>query len=217
MAHAEIGSTALWLMLLLGAYHGINPGMGWLFAVALGMQQQKASAVARSLVPIAIGHAAAIGAVVLAAAFLGTALPLAVIRYFVAAVLIGLGVHCLVRHRHPRWVRMRVGFRDLVVWSFLMASAHGAGLMVLPVLLGSSSVQAADHVTGHNHASAATSPLAGLAATGVHTIGYLATTGVIAWVVYRKFGLALLRTAWFNLDVVWAVALVVTGVITITV
>ena len=217
MAHAEIGSTALWLMLLLGAYHGINPGMGWLFAVALGMQQEKASAVARSLVPIAIGHAAAIGAVVLAAAFLGTALPLAVIRYFVAAVLIGLGVRCLVRHRHPRWVRMRVGFRDLVVWSFLMASAHGAGLMVLPVLLGSSSVQAADHVTGHNHASAATSPLAGLAATGVHTIGYLAATGLIAWVVYRKFGLALLRTAWFNLDVVWAVALVVTGVITITV
>ena len=215
MAHAEIGSTALWLMLLLGAYHGINPGMGWLFAVALGMQQEKASAVARSLVPIAIGHAAAIGAVVLAAAFLGTALPLAVIRYFVAAVLIGLGVHCLVRHRHPRWVRMRVGFRDLVVWSFLMASAHGAGLMVLPVLLGSSSVQAADHVTGHNHASAAMSPLAGLAATGVHTIAYLAVTGLIASVVYWKFGLALLRKAWFNLDVVWAAALLVTGVVTL--
>jgi hypothetical protein len=217
MSHGEVGSTALWLMLLLGAYHGINPGMGWLFAVALGMQQQKASAVARSLVPIAIGHAAAIGGVVLAAALLGTALPLALIRYLVAAVLIGLGIHCLVRHRHPRWVRMRVGFRDLVVWSFLMASAHGAGLMVLPVLLGSSGVQAADHIAGHNPASAAMSPLAGLVATGVHTIGYLVATGAIAWVVYRKFGLALLRTAWFNLDVAWAVALVVTGVITITV
>jgi hypothetical protein len=191
--------------------------MGWLFAVALGMQQQKASAVAQSLVPIAIGHAAAIGAVVLAAALLGTALPLAVIRYLVAAVLIGLGIQSLVRHRHPRWVRMRVGFRDLVVWSFLMASAHGAGLMVLPVLLGSHSVQAADHVTGHSHGSAATSPLAGLVATSVHTIGYLAVTGAIAWVVYRKFGLALLRTAWFNLDVAWAVALIVTGVITLVV
>ena len=154
MAHAEVGSTALWLMLLLGAYHGINPGMGWLFAVALGMQQQKASAVAQALVPIAIGHAAAIGGVVLAAALLGTALPLAVLRYLVAAVLIGLGIQYFVRHRHPRWVRMRVGFRDLVVWSFLMASAHGAGLMVLPVLLGSSSVQAATHI-GHHHASAA--------------------------------------------------------------
>ena len=215
MAHADVGSTALWLMLLLGAYHGINPGMGWLFAVALGMQQQKASAVARSLVPIAIGHAAAIGGVVLAAALLGRAVPLAAIRYLVAAVLIGLGIHCLVRHRHPRWVRMRVGFRDLVVWSFLMASAHGAGLMVLPVLLGSSSVQAADHMAGHSHASAAVSPLAGLVATGVHTIGYLTVTGAIAWVVYRKFGLALLRTAWFNVDVVWAVALMVTGIITL--
>ena len=214
MTHVELGPTAGWLMLLLGVYHGINPGMGWLFAVALGMQQERASAVAKSLVPIAIGHAAAIGGVVLAAALLGTALPLAVIRYLVAAVLIGLGIQCLVRHRHPRWVRMRVGFRDLVVWSFLMASAHGAGLMVLPVLLGSSSVQAATHI-GHHHALAATSPLAGLVATAVHTVGYLAMTGTIAWVVYRKFGLALLRTAWFNLDVAWAVALIVTGVITI--
>ena len=101
----------------------------------------------------------------LAAALLGRALPLAAIRYLVAAVLIGLGIHCLVRHRHPRWVRMQVGFRDLVVWSFLMASAHGAGVMVLPVLLGSSTVQAADHMPGHSHASAATSPLAGLVAT----------------------------------------------------
>jgi hypothetical protein len=203
------------MMLLLGIYHGVNPGMGWLFAVALGMQQQKASAVARSLVPIAIGHAAAIGVVVLAAVLLGTALPLAAIRYLVAAVLIGLGTQCLVRHRHPRWVRMRVGFKDLVTWSFLMASAHGAGLMVLPVLLGSSTVQAADDMAGHIHTSAATNPLAGLVATGVHTLGYLAATGAIAWIVYRKFGLALLRTAWFNLDVAWALALLVTGLVTL--
>jgi len=133
-------------------------------------------------------------------------------HYLVAAILIGLGIQYLVRHRHPRWVRMRVGFRDLVMWSFLMASAHGAGLMVLPVLLGSSTVQAADHMPGHNHA---TSPLDGLVATGVHTIGYLATTGLIAWVVYRKYGLALLRTAWFNLDVVWAAALLITGLVTL--
>jgi hypothetical protein len=204
----------LWLVLL-GAYHGVNPGMGWLFAVALGLQQQKASAVARSLVPIAIGHAAAIGSVVLAAALLGSALPLGAIRYLVAALLIGLGIRRLLRHRHPRWVRMQVGFRDLVTWSFLMASAHGAGLMVLPVLLGSSTVQAADAVYGHDHASAVTSPLAGLVATGVHAIGYLATMGAVAWVVYRKFGLALLRKAWFNLDVLWAIALLAAGVVTL--
>lgn len=215
MTHGEIGSDAMWVMLLLGAYHGINPGMGWLFAVALGMQQQKASAVARSLVPIAIGHALAVGGVVLAAAFLGRALPVAAIRYPVAAILIGLGTYCLMRHRHPRWVRMQVGFLDLTVWSFLMASSHGAGLMVLPVLLGSSTVEAADHMAGSNHTSAAASPLVGLLATGVHTIAYLAVTGLVSYVVYCKFGLALLRKAWFNLDVVWAVALLIAGVVTL--
>jgi hypothetical protein len=143
MTHAEMGPTALWLMLLLGAYHGINPGMGWLFAVALGMQEQKGSAVARALVPIALGHALAIGCVVLGAAFLGMALPREAIRYPVAALLFGLGIFSLVRHHRPRWVRTQVGFRDLTVWSFLMASAHGAGLMLLPVLLGSRAVEAA--------------------------------------------------------------------------
>jgi len=133
MTHDGLTSTTLWLMLLLGAYHGLNPGMGWLFAVALGMQEQKGSAVAKSLVPIALGHALAVGSVVLIALFLGMTLPLTVIRYFVAAILVGLGIFCLVRHWHPRWVRMQVGFRDLTVWSFLMASAHGAGLMVVPV------------------------------------------------------------------------------------
>ena len=216
MTHAGLTSTALWLMLLLGAYHGLNPGMGWLFAVALGMQEQKGSAVARALVPIALGHALAIGSVVLAAAFLGMTLPLAAIRYSVAAILVGLGIFCLVRHWHPRWVRMQVGFRDLTVWSFLMASAHGAGLMVVPVLLGSSTVEAQGGMAGHNHMfPPSASPLAGMLATGVHTVAYLAVTGLIAWVVYRKFGLALLRKAWFNFDLLWAAALVATGLVTL--
>ena len=201
-------------MVLLGAYHGLNPGMGWLFAVALGMQEQKGSAVARSLFPIALGHALAIGSVVLIAAFLGMTLPLAAIRYFVAAVLIGLGLFCLVRHQHPRWVRMRVGFRDLTVWSFLMASAHGAGLMVVPVLLRSATVEAQTPMAGHNHMLPTASPLVGILATGVHTIAYLAVTGLIAWVVYRKLGLSLLRKTWFNFDLLWAAALVVAGLVT---
>ena len=213
MTH-EMGSTALWLMLLLGAYHGINPGMGWLFAVALGMQEQKGSAVARALVPIALGHALSIGIVVVTAAYLGMALPHETIRYCVATLLFGLGIFSLVRHYHPRWVRMRVGFRDLTVWSFLMATAHGAGLMLLPVLLGSRTVEAADLMTGHSHTTAA-SPLAALLATSVHTIAYLAVTGLIAWVVYSKFGLAILRKAWLNLNLVWAAALVVTSVVTL--
>jgi hypothetical protein len=212
MAHAEVGATALWLMLLLGAYHGINPGMEWLFAVALGMQERKASAVAKALVPIAFGHALAIGVVVLAAAFLGMALPREVIRYPVAAILFGLGIYSLVRHHHPRWVRMQVGSRDLVAWSFLIASAHGAGFMVLPVLLGSSTVEAADQMAGHRHMTGP-SPLAALLATAVHTTGYLAVTGLVAWVVYNKLGLAILRKAWFNLDAVWAAALVIAGLV----
>ena len=215
MTHVELSSTAFWLVLLLGAYHGINPGMGWLFAVALGMQEQKGSAVARSLLPIALGHALAIGLVVLAAAFLGMALPAAALRYTVAAVLIGLGIFFLARHYHPRWVRMRVGFRDLTLWSFLMASAHGAGLMLVPVLLGESTVLAADQAAHHHHAPAAAGPLAALLATGIHTLAYLLVAGLLAWVVYRKLGVALLRRAWFNLDFLWAAALVLTGMVTL--
>jgi hypothetical protein len=214
MTH-EMSSTALWLMLLLGAYHGINPGMGWLFAVALGMQERKGRAVARALVPIALGHALSIGIVVVTAASLGMALPQEVIRYPVAALLFGLGVFSMVRHYHPRWVRMQVGFRDLTIWSFLMASAHGAGLMLLPVLLGSSTVEAAGQMAGHHHTSAASSPLAALLATGVHPIAYLAVTGLIAWLVYSKLGVAVLRKAWINLNLVWAAALVVTSVVTL--
>ena len=217
MTHVEMGSTALWLMLLLGAYHGINPGMGWLFAVALGMQERKGSAVAKALVPIALGHALSIGSVVLAAAYLGMALPREAIRYSVAALLFGLGVFSLVRHYHPRWVRMQVDFRDLTVWSFLIATAHGAGLMVVPVLLGSSTVDAADPMAVHHPASTGTTPLAALVATAVHTTAYLAVTGLIAWVVYSTVGLAVLRKAWLNLNVVWAAALVVSGLFTLVI
>ncbi len=110
---------------------------------------------------------------------------------------------------------MQVGFRDLTVWSFLMASAHGAGLMVVPVLLGSNTVEAQGRMAGHNHISPTASPLAGMLATAVHTIAYLAITGLLAWVVYRKLGLALLRKAWLNFDLVWAAALVATGLVTL--
>ena len=215
MTHVGLTSTILWLMLLLGAYHGLNPGMGWLFAVALGMQEQKGSAVARSLIPIAVGHAVAIGSVVLTSVFLGMTLPLTVIRCLVAALLVGMGMYCLVQHRHPRWVRMQVGFRDLTVWSFLMASAHGAGLMVVPVLLRSNTVEAQSRISGHNHIFHTVTPLTGMLATGVHTVAYLAVTGLLAWVVYRKLGLALLRKAWLNFDLVWAAALVATGLVTL--
>jgi len=133
----------------------------------------------------------------------------------VAAVLFSLGVFSLVRQYHPRWVRMQVGFRDLTVWSFLMASAHGAGLMIMPVLLGSSTVEAANQMAGHHHASPATSPMAALLATAIHTGAYLVVTGLIAWLVYSKIGLAVLRKTWLNLHLVWASALVITGLLTL--
>jgi hypothetical protein len=216
MIHSDVSATALWLMLLLGAYHGLNPAMGWLFAVALGMQRQEGSAVVRSLVPLALGHALAVGSVVAIAAFLGFSLPLVVMRCIVAALLVGLGIFFLVRHWHPRWVRMQVGFRDLTVWSFLMAAAHGAGLMVVPVLLRGSTAQAFGATAGHDHAhfSATASPAAAIFATAVHTAGYLAVTGLVAWVVYRKAGLAVLRKTWFNVDLLWALALIATGLVT---
>ncbi len=215
MGIVDIEGAALWLMLALGAYHGINPGMGWLFAVSLGLREKNGAAVAKSLVPIALGHALAVGAVVLAGALLGIVMPAGAIAYLVATVLIVRGIHILVRHRHPRWVRMQVGFRDLATWSFLMASAHGAGWMVLPALLNSPGVGAAGQIGFHDHGAMAGGPVDAVLATAVHTIGYLAVTGLVAWVVYRKLGLALLRTAWFNFDLGWGVALVISGIVTL--
>jgi hypothetical protein len=195
-------------LFLLGAYHGINPGMGWLFAVARGMQEHRVRAVAWSLPPIALGHALAIGVVVLLARLAQVTLPLTYIRIGVAVALVGLGLYKLIRTRHFRWGGMQVGFRELTIWSFLMASAHGAGLMVLPVVLAGP----------HAHHHAAAQGLAnGVWATLIHTLGYLIVTAGVALLVYQKFGLALLRRAWFNLDLIWAIALVATGCVALVV
>jgi len=196
-------------LVVLGAYHGLNPGMGWLFAVALGMQEKTARAVVRSLVPIALGHAAAIGTVVLIAALMQIVVPLNYLKLAVAGMLVALGIYRIARGRHFAWGGMQVGFRDLTIWSFLMASAHGAGLMVLPVVLG---LSATDHA--HMHGGG---PMTGALATLVHTAAYLAMTAVIALLVYEKLGLALLRKAWINLDLVWAAALIVTGCLALVV
>ena len=202
-------------MVVLGAYHGINPGMGWLFAVALGMQQRSARGVWRALAPIAVGHAAAVGAVVAIAAIAGLVVPLATLNVLVAVVLISLGVYRFRRHRHPRAGGMQVGFRDLVLWSFLMASAHGAGFMGLPFLIPTATaVAAADHHHAH-HAGAAAANVAA-AAVALHTAAYFIVMVLAAWVVYRKFGLSLLRKAWFNMDWLWAGALVLAGLVVLS-
>jgi hypothetical protein len=199
-------------IVVLGAYHGINPGMGWLFAVALGLQQGSARGVWRALPPIALGHAAAVAVVLAIAAGARLVVPQAALNVLLAAVLISLGVYRLWRHQHPRGGGMQVGFRDLTLWSFLMASAHGAGLMVLPFVMGTAAtVAAADHHHAH-HAGAATASIAA-AAVALHTAAYFTVMVLAAWIVYRKVGLGLLRTAWFNMDWLWAGALVLTGVV----
>ena len=204
-----------WLVLVgLGAFHGINPGMGWLFAVALGLQEKSQRAVRRALLPIALGHAVSIGVVVLAVGLLQAVLPEQVVRYLCAALLGVFGLWRLVRARHPRWVGMRVGFRDLMLWSFLMASAHGAGLMLVPLLLQWPAPDAshARLIAALWPQAAATSPALVLAAVSVHTLSLFLVTSAIALLVYEKLGVAFLRHAWFNLDVLWAAALFIAGV-----
>jgi hypothetical protein len=196
--------------------------MGWLFAVALGIQEQSRRAVWRALGPLALGHALAIGAAVALAAVLGRVLPAGQLRWAVAAGLLALGLFHLIRHRHLRWGGMRVGARDLTIWSFLMATAHGAGLMALPIVLGAASHTTAQATGAAHHVGHTPMMLAGigdtqalwLMASGVHTLGYLAVTGLVAVVVYEKLGLRLLRTAWVNLDLVWSGALVLSAILT---
>jgi len=217
-----------WALSALGAGHGVNPGMGWLFAVALGMQEGRSLAVWRALPPLALGHALAVGVAALSAAALRQVLPADALQWIVGASLLTLGGIRLVRHRHPRYGGMRVGFRELTIWSFLMATAHGAGLMVLPLLVGDSAGMAVAAHAGHAphamhgaYAAYATLvPLTGLMdaslwATAVHTAGYLLVTGLIAVTVYRKLGLRLLRTMWINLDLIWGGALLLTGALTL--
>ena len=200
-------------LFLLGAYHGINPGMGWLFAVARGMQEHATKAVARAIVPITLGHALSIGLVVALAGIIQVVLPLGYLRIVVAFALVSLGLFRLLRRKHFAWGGMQVGFRDLTFWSFLMASAHGAGLMVLPIVLHAAPANVSSGHEHHMHMGAGGNAYTGIAATLVHTLGYFSVMALIAILVYRKFGLALLRRGWFNLDMLWAAALILTGCI----
>ena len=246
-----------WLALvLLGAYHGLNPAMGWLFAVALGMQARSGRRVLWALLPIGFGHAMSVGLVLLLLWGLRAALPATPLRYGVAALLVGYGLLHLVRSRHASGrVGMQVGFRDLAVWSFLMATAHGAGLMLAPLLWwqvggggaaaakGGSVIGAASAGGGASLAGTASGAAAGslaatasgaaggsLAATAsgaaggsmawadlalatiLHAGSMLIVAGAIALLVYYRLGLLFLRRAWVNLDLVWALALVASGV-----
>lgn len=204
-----------WLALAgLGMFHGVNPAMGWLFAVALGMHRTSRAAVLLALLPIAAGHALAVGIVLGLVMALGVVVEPAIVRLAGGVALVAWGVyHQLYGRRHRVRVGMRTGVAGLGLWSFLMASAHGAGLMLVPILLPLQ--LASGH--GHGHGPTAGSSLGvALAAIGVHTLAMLVTTGAVAVLVYEWLGLAFLRRGWINLDLVWMAALIATGCLLLT-
>jgi hypothetical protein len=210
-----------WLVVFaLGLFHGLNPAMGWLFAVALGLQEQKRAAVLRALLPIALGHALSIGIIIAAVLAARTSLPHSTLKFAAAAILFAFGLYRLFRSRHPNWVGMQVGFGDLTLWSFIMASAHGAGLMLIPLFLKPAEAPpgtAASAMSSHMHSMAGlgfgnvSSPSLLSGSVVVHTFGYLLATGVVAMLVYEKLGVGLLRHAWFNIDLFWMLALMIAG------
>ena len=217
-----------WIMLAaLGAYHGINPGMGWLFAVALGLQEQSRSAVFRAFFPIALGHGVSVALVVAVVAFGQSIISPDILKIVGASILVAFGLYKLLgRMSHPRWVGMRVGFRDLTAWSFLMASAHGAGLMLVPILfsLGTPGISEAEALqispSAHTEymlvgdSATITTLISQFTAVSIHAVAMFSVMGIVAIVVFEKVGLAILRRAWFNLDKVWAMVLIVTGALT---
>lgn len=202
------GQAWEWLSIVgLGVFHGLNPAMGWLFAVALGLHRHSRRAVLLALSPMALGHALSISIVAMAVLALGVVVDTRLVRIVSGAVLIGWAIyHYRYGSRHRVRVGMLTGFAGLVLWSFLMATAHGAGLMLVPVLIPLCGVTMA-HLSG--------SLLVSLAAVGLHTLTTLLVTGAIALLVYDRLGVAVLRRGWINFDMLWTFALVVTGLLLI--
>ena len=195
----------------LGAFHGLNPAMGWLFAVARGLQHGSRAVVLQSMLPIAAGHAVSIGMVVAALGFVRPWLETGRLQAGCAVVLIGFGVYRMFA-RHRARVGMQVGATQLALWSFLMATADGAGLMLVPALLA---IPLAGGGARHGHMAAMDampgSTTTALAAVGAHTAAMLVVATAAAVLVYQWVGLAFLRRGWINFELLWAAALIGTG------
>ena len=193
----------------LGAFHGLNPAMGWLFAVALGLHRRTLSAVLWALPALALGHAASIAAVAGAVVLAGLLIQAQWLYRIAGLMLIGWAAyHQFYGHRHRTRVGMTAGFAGLTLWSFTMATAHGAGLMILPMVMPLCVGARPLREVG----ASGSLPLT-LTAVGLHTGAMLLVTAVIATVVYRWVGVAILRSAWFNFDRIWVGALTVTGTV----
>jgi hypothetical protein len=205
-------SSNLWpwiTMAGLGAFHGMNPAMGWLFAVALGLHRQSRVIVLLALVPIALGHAVAVGAVLIAVTAFGTVLDATALGRGAGVLLIGWALwHGFAGHRKRVRIGMQTGLAGLALWSCLMASAHGAGLMLVPAVLS----LCVSPGTGGELLTSNSIPIS-FAALVVHTSAMLAVIGTLGIVVYDRVGLAFLRRGWINLDVLWGAALVAGGMV----
>ncbi len=217
-------TAALWLTIVaVGVYHGINPAMGWPLAVANGMAARRGGAVFATLLPLGGGHFAAMAVVLLPFGWLGAyAEGSRAIRVGAGLLVLAFGVFKLIRRRHPRALA-RVRPTQLAWWSFLMATAHGAGLMLLPFMLSlcATAPEGVDAATvaslpeaGHAvvmQAMARANLATAFAVAAVHTVAMMLSGVAMAWAVYRYLGLRFLRSAWLNLDTVWGASLVVAG------
>ena len=206
-------AAGLWLAVVLsGLYHGVNPGMGWPLAVSAALFERRRAALWPALGALSVGHFLAM---------LGILLPFTLmtvlidwqreIRLGAGFLVIGMGLYLAITRRHPRFLA-RIPPHRLALWSFLVALAHGAALMLVPIYLGLCAVEELD--TGHRAASAlmATTALA-LAVAVVHTAAMIGSGGVVAYAVHRWLGLEFLRKGWFDLELVWALSLIVVGVL----
>ena len=204
-------------MIVLGAYHGLNPAMGWPLAVANGLSARRSGAVLLTALPLGAGHFAAMAAVLVPLAALAWIVEWSrAIRLAAGALVLLFGVWKLVDTRHPRALA-RIPPTRLAWWSFLMATAHGAALMLVPFMLRLCEAPVADpgamdRAHGRVMDTLARSDVAtALAVAGVHTIAMMAAGLVMAYAVYRWLGLQFLRRAWFNLDRVWGASLAIAG------
>jgi hypothetical protein len=201
----------------MGAYHGLNPAMGWLFAVSLGLQERSRRKVVAAMLPIAAGHLASIALVVALVGWGAMAISPRMLQLVGGCAVAGFGAFRLFSSRlHYRWVGMRVSSWDLVVWSFLMASAHGAGLMLFPVLINLPVCTTAAALGGVRP-DASAMVQTGLWVVLLHTAAMLAVMGPVAIAVYDWIGLGILRKAWINVDKLWAATLMASGLLVLVV
>ncbi|MCA8083971.1 hypothetical protein [Burkholderia cenocepacia] len=206
---------ALWAAVLAsGVYHGLNPAMGWPLAVSNALMTRRGSALVGALGYLALGHALAVFAVMLPFGLLAALLAWqTAIRIGASALVIGFGAVLLIRRRHPRALA-RIAPARLGLWSFAVALAHGAGLMLVPIYLGLCGL---DRDAGHRAAALLVDAHLGMAlvVAAVHAAAMIAAGGGLAWLVYRYLGLKFVARSWFNLDAVWASSLIVTGALSL--